>query len=135
MTKRQRGLVRYWAIGGGIIAIAIGASFMNVEHEQTVSFGMAALFGVISMFQDFSYYSGYGSAKKRLGEFIESHPKLKVWLVIYSAVALPFLIYEMQINENVTGLLYLISFLLLLGPIVYVSEMERFHSMGNNDSK
>ncbi|MGW8229170.1 MAG: hypothetical protein ACWGOW_09730 [Gammaproteobacteria bacterium] len=135
MTKDQRGFVRYWAFGGGILAAAIGASFMDVEHQQAAQLGIAALFGVVSLFQDFSYYSGYGSAKKRLGEFIEFHPRLKVWLVGYSAVALPYLIYEMQTNEEVSGVLYFTSFLLLIGPIVFVSEVERFRSMGNNKAE
>jgi hypothetical protein len=108
---------------------------MDVEHQQVVQLGIAALFGLVSMFQEFSYYRGYGSARMRIGEFVESHPKLKVWLVGYSAVALPYFIYEMQTNENLAGVLYFTSFLLLIGPIVYVSEVERFRSMGNNDAE
>ena len=77
----------------------------------------------------------YGSARMRIGEFVESYPKLKVWLVGYSAVALPYLIYEMQTNEDVAGVLYFISLLLLIGPIACVSEVERFRSMGNNDAE
>jgi hypothetical protein len=34
MTKKQRELTRYWAFGGGILAAAIGTSFMDVEHQQ-----------------------------------------------------------------------------------------------------
>jgi hypothetical protein len=135
MTKEQRGLVRYWAFGGCILAAAIGASFMDVEHQQAAQLGIAALFGVVSLFQGFSYYSGYGIARKRLGKFVESHPKLKVWLVGYSAVALPYLIYEMQTNDEIAGVLYFTSFSLLIGPIAFVSEVERFRSMGNNGAK
>jgi hypothetical protein len=135
MTKEQRGLIRYWAFGGGLLTAAIGASFMDVEFQQVAQLGIAALFGLVSLFQDFSYYRGYGSATKRLGEFVESHPKLKVWLVVYSAVALPFLIYEIQTNEKVAGILYFTSFFLLVGPIAYVSELERFHSMGDDTQK
>lgn len=108
---------------------------MDVEFQQVAQLGIAALFGLVSLFQDFSYYRGYGSASKRLGEFVESHARLKVWLVVYSAVVLPFLIFEMQTNEKVAGVLYFTSFLLLIGPIAYVSEVERFHSMGSNDPK
>jgi len=135
MTKEQRRLVRYWAFGGGILTAAICTSLLDLKYQQVAQLGIAALFGLVSLFQDFSYYSGYGSARKRLGEFVESYPKLKVWLVGYSAVALPYLIYEMQTNEEIAGVLYFTSFLLLIGPIAFVSEVERFRSMGKNGAK
>ena len=134
MTKEQRGLVRYWAFSVGVLTAALGSSLMDMEHQQAVQLGIAALFGLVSLFQDFSYYRGYGSASRRLGYFVDSHPKLKVWLVVYSAVALPFLIYEMQANENMAGVLYFISFFLLIGPIAFISEVERFRAMANNDA-
>jgi hypothetical protein len=135
MTKEQRGLVRYWAFGMVIMTAAIGSSLVDMEHLQATQLGIAALFVLVSLFQDFSYYRGYGSAAKRLGDFVESHPKLKVWLVVYSAIALPYLIYKMQTNDEIAGVLYLASFSLLIGPIALVSEVERFQSMGNNIPK
>jgi hypothetical protein len=135
MTKEQRGLVRYWAFGGTILIAAICTSLLDLKYQQAAQVGLAALFGLISMFQDFSYYRGYGSARVRIGEFVESHPRLKVWLVGYSAVALPYLIYEMQTNEEVAGVLYATSLFLLIGPIALVSEMERFRSLGRDDAK
>jgi hypothetical protein len=103
MTKEQRGLVRYWAFGGGILIAAISTSFLDLKYQQAAQVGIAASFGLVSMFQDFSYYRGYGSPSKRLGDFVESHPTLKVWLVIYSAVALPYLIYKMGSSAELVG--------------------------------
>lgn len=134
MTREQRGLVRYWAFGGGILITAICTSLLDLKYQQAAQLGIAALFGLVSLFQDFSYYRGYGSPSKRLGDFVESHPRLKVWLVVYSAAALPYLIYKMQTNDEIAGALYFMSFLLLIGPIAVVSEVERFRSMDNNDA-
>jgi hypothetical protein len=108
---------------------------MDMEHQQAAQQGIAALFGLVSLAQDFSYYHGYGSATKRLGDFVESRPKLKVWLVVYSAIALPYLIYKMQTNDEIAGVLYFTSFLLLIGPIAVVSEVERYRSMDNSDAE
>jgi len=119
----------------GILTAAIGSSLMDMEHQKAAQLGIAALFGLVSLFQDFSYYRGYGSAPRRLGDYVESHPRLKVWLVVYSAFALPYLIFKMQTNDEIAGVLYFTSFLLLIGPIAVVSEVERFRSMDNNDAE
>lgn len=107
---------------------------LDVEYQEVALLGVPALFGLVSLFQDFSYYSGYGGGRKRIGEFIESHPKLKVWVVGYCALVLPYMIYLMRTDEAVSGVLYFSSLLLLIGPVVYVSEVERFHSMGDKNA-
>lgn len=131
MTTGQRQLVRYWAIGGAVILGAIFTSFQEIEHQQPVLLGLGALFGIFSAFHDFSYYKGYGNERKRMGDFVESHPNLKLWLVGFSMVVLPYFIYKMQTDDCVSGIYYFLSFLLLIGPIVYVSERERFYSLGD----
>lgn len=129
MTSKQRQLVQYWVIGGGIILAATLTSFLNVKYQQFAYFGLSALFGIFSLFQDFSYYKGYGSKGERIGDFIEQHPMLKLWLVGFCTVVLPYFIYKMQTDESDSGIYYVLSFLLLIGPVVYVSERERFHSL------
>ncbi|WP_031435212.1 hypothetical protein [Methylomarinum vadi] len=131
MTTGQRKLVRYWVIGGSVILAIILTSFLEIEHQQPALLGLGALFGMFSAFHDFSYYKGYGNERKRMGDFIESHPKLKLWLVVFSMAVLPYFIYKMQTDDSVSGSYYFLSFLLLIGPIVYVSERERFHSLGD----
>jgi hypothetical protein len=41
----------------------------------------------------------------------------------------------MQTSDEIAGVLYFTSFLLLIGPIAVVSEVERFRSMDNNDGE
>ena len=131
MTTGQRQLVRYWIIGGAVILAAIFTSFLEIEHQQAALLGLGALFGIFSTFHDFSYYKGYGNERERMGDFIESHPKLKLWLVGFCMVILPYFIYKMQTDDGISGAYYFLSFLLLVGPIICVSEMERFHSQGD----
>jgi hypothetical protein len=131
MTKKQKSLIRYWIIASSILLIAICTTLLDIEYQKLALVGVSALFGLVSLFQDFSYYKGYGSGRKMIGEFIESHPKLKIYLVVYSMAVLPFLIYKMQNNNNHSGLLYFLSLCGLIGPVVYISELERFKSMGN----
>jgi hypothetical protein len=134
MTKEQTSLIRYWIFSGSILFIAICTALLDIEYQQLALVGVSALFGLVSLFQDFSYYKGYGSGRKMIGEFIELHPKLKFYLVVYSAVVLPYLIYKMQSNTNHSGLFYFLSLCGLVGPIVYISELERFKSMGNTNA-
>lgn len=134
MTRGQRNLIRYWIFGGGILFVAISTSVLNIKYQQLALVGVSILFGLVSLSQDFSYYKGYGSGKEMIGEFIESYPKLKIYLAIYSAAVVPYLIYKTQTNDDHSGLLYFISLCGLIGPIVYISELERFKSMGNENA-
>jgi uncharacterized membrane protein len=131
MTKEQKGLIKYWIFGSSILLIAICTIFLDIEYQQFALVGVSALFGLVSLFQDFSYYKGYGRDRKMIGEFIESYPRLKFYLVVYCMVVLPYIIYTMQNNSNHSGFLYFLSFCGLIGPIVYISELERFKSMGD----
>ena len=134
MTRQQKHLVQYWAFGTTIVLAAILTSFLDIEYQQAAVVVMSALFGIVSLFQDFSWYRGYGHGGKWLGQFVALHPGLRNWLVVYCAFVLPFLIYKMLTDEGVSGLLYFLSFLLLIGPVVYVSEAERFRSLGNEET-
>ena len=134
MTKEQRNLVLYWIFGAFILLAAICTSLLDVKYQQFSLVGVLVLFGFVSMFQDFSHYRGYGSGREMIGEFVESHPRLKIYLVIYCVAALPYLIYKIHTYVDYSGLLYFISFFGLTGPIVYISEVERFKSMGSEDA-
>ena len=64
--------------------------------------------------------------------FIERHPIVKYWLVVFCLTILPFMVCKMgkTNNDNIQGYLHFLGFLLLIGPVAVVSEIERFRSLG-----
>ena len=132
MTREQRKLVQYWWFLAVVISISLYIFLSDLEEKQMAIFLLIIPVVIVSLFQDFTYYSGYGAKGERIGTFIEKHPIVKYWLVIFCLTILPFMVYEMGTtdNDNVQGYLYFFSFFLLIAPIAMVSEIDRFRSLG-----
>ena len=132
MTTKQRKLVQYWLFLAVVISIGAYISFSDTENKQMALLLLIMPVTIISISQDFSYYTGYGEKRERMGAFIEKHPFVKYWLVLFCLTILPFMIYIMGTtdNDNIQGYLYFLSFLLLVGPVAVVSEIERFRGLG-----
>ena len=132
MNAQQRKLVQYWIFLAIVLAIGTYISLSGIENKQIAILILTILAVVVSMFQNFTYYSGYGVSGERIGAFIERHPIVKYWLVIFCLTILPFMVYTMATtgNDDIQGYLYFLSFILLIGPVAVVSELERFRSMG-----
>ena len=130
MTHEQKKLVRYWVVAAIFLSISIYISFADIENAQVAILILIIVFTFISIFQDFSYYTGFGDGSETLGTFVEDHPFLKYWLVFFCVAVLPFLIYRMlTASDDSTS--DIVGFLFLLGPIFVVSERERFLRMGS----
>ena len=95
MTHEQKKLVRYWVVAAIFLSISIYISFADIENAQVAILILIIVFTFISIFQDFSYYTGFGDGSERIGTFVEDHPFLKYWLVFFCVAVLPFLIYRM----------------------------------------
>ena len=133
MTHEQKRLVRYWVVAAIFLSIGTYMSLADIENAQVAILILIIVFSFISVFQDFSYYTGFGDGSERIGRFVEGHPLLKYWLVFYCVAVLPFMIYRMltTADDSTSDTLYFLGFLFLLGPIFVVSERERFLRMGN----
>ena len=131
MTTKQRKLVQYWLFLAVVISIGAYISLSEIEDKQMALLLLIIPVAIISIFQDFSYYTGYGEKRERMGAFIEKHPFVKYWLVLFCLTILPFMIYIMGTtdNDSIQGYLYFLSFFLLVGPVGVVSEIERFRSL------
>ena len=129
---RTKKLVRYWLFLAAVISIGIYISLSDIEEKQMAIFVLTIPAVIVSLFQDFTYYSGYGAKGERMGAFIEKHPIVKYWLVIFCLTILPFMVYEMGTtnNDKVQGYLYFLSIFLLVAPVALVSEIDRFRSLG-----
>lgn len=132
MTLEQKKMVRYWWFLIAFILAGLYISFSDIENKQIALLFLLIPISIFSMFQDFSYYTGYGKNGERIGEFVEKHPMLKLYLVVYCATVLPFIVYKLGTTKhgNTTDILYFLSLFLLIGPVAIVSERERFKSLG-----
>ncbi len=130
MSDEQTKLVRYWIFLGVIFVCGILIVMSDIEYKQTTIIILSILVAVVSTFENFSYYTGYGDKRESIGDFIEKHPIVKIWMVLFCVTILPFMIYKMSVtnNDSVQGYLYFLSILLLIGPVILVSEIERFRS-------
>lgn len=131
MNAKQRKLVQYWIFLAIVLAIGTYISLSGIENKQIAILILTILVVIVSMFQNFTYYTGYGVSGERIGAFVERNPIIKYWLVIFCLTVLPFMVYKMATtrNDDIQGYLYFSSFILLIGPIAVVSELERFRSM------
>jgi len=132
MTTLQRKFINYWIFLAIIISTGMYIVISDIEEKQTAILLLTIPVAIASLFQDFTSYFGYGAKGERIGIFIEKHPVVKYWLVIFCLTILPFIIYEMGTtdNDSLQGYLYFLSFFLLIAPIVTVSEVDRFRSLG-----
>jgi hypothetical protein len=134
MTYEQKRLVRYWVVAVIFMSIGTYMSFSDIENAQVAILILIVIFTFISVFQDFSYYTGFGDGSERIGPFVEDHPFLKYWLVFCCVAVLPFVLYRMLTTDNDStsnGLYFLGLLFLLLGPIFVISERERFLRLGS----
>ena len=132
MNNDQKNLVKYWMYLVALLISGLYVSFSDIENKQAALLILLVPFSIVSLFQDFSYYKGYGQKGELIGSFIEKHPYLKLYLVFYCATVLPFMIYEIVTSgtDGPGDVLYFVSLFMLIGPIVVVSERERFISLG-----
>jgi len=132
MTIAQKALVKYWWFLIALFLACLYIFISDIENKQVALLVVVIPFSIVSIFQDFSYYAGFGDKSKRIGAFVEKHPLLKVYLVIYCATVLPFMIYKMGSVEFgvMPDVLYFSSFFLIIGPVMIVSERERYKSLG-----
>jgi len=133
VTYEQKRLVHYWVVAVVFMSIGAYISFSDTENGQVAILILVVVFSFISVFQDFSYYTGFGDGSERIGRFVEGHPFLKYWLVFYCVAVLPVVLYRMLTtdNDSTSNTLYFFAILFLLGPIFVISERERFLRMGN----
>jgi len=80
----------------------------------------------------FSQQTGYGVNSVSFNEFIEGNKYIKLWLIIYCLLFLPYIIFTLYNGSEYTGWLYATAFILLFGPVFITSEVQRYIHAGKN---
>lgn len=129
MTSAQKSIVKNWLIASaGLLAFA--AVFqLPPEYRLKTGLALGLLFSFWPLVNpEIRKWSGYGAEQQSLGEFIGRHGLLKLWMVGYCALALPFLIYHIYTDDGGSMRIYVLCFLLLVGPPFVLSEFERYQA-------
>jgi hypothetical protein len=130
MSQEQKKIVVYWFSLFAVCLVGAGITLVDMEYKKLALLFLLFLIACTSLIQDFSFYVQTGASRGRLGEFIESHPLLKIYLVLYCTGIMPFMVYtlgKMPFGDQKI-LLYFFNIIMLLGPMLLVSERERFRS-------
>jgi len=130
MSQEQKNIVVYWCSLAAACLAGAGIALVEMEYKLLAIFILVILITAVSLIQDFSFYAQSGPSRGKLGNFIEAHPLLKLYLVLYCAIIMPLMVYTLAnmpfCAEKI--LLYFFNIIMLLGPMLMVSEQQRFRS-------
>ncbi|ERS81951.1 hypothetical protein Q672_20335 [Marinobacter sp. EVN1] len=132
MTSAQKVIVKNWKCTG-VFLLAMASTFI-LASEHRLSAGLACGFVLVLMpifNPELRQWKGYGAKGLRLGQYLQEHGILQLWVVGFCLLALPVLIYRIYSSGGDAWGLYALSFGLLIGPIVTASEIERYRAAGS----
>jgi hypothetical protein len=131
MNSDQKVIIKNWICAG--IFLVVLASTLLLPADQRLSAGLFSGVVLIVMLlfnPDFRRWTGYGPKGVRLGEYLQEHTLLQIWMVFVCAFVLPFLIYRIYTSGGDGWGLYGVCFGLLIGPVFVTSEIERYRAAG-----
>lgn len=131
MTSAQKTIIKNWIWAGFFLLVL--ASTLVLPDDQRLSAGLMS--GLVLVFMllfnpEFRQWTGYGPKGLRLGEYLQEHTLLQIWMVCVCAFVLPFLIYRIYTAGGDSWGLYALCFGLLIGPVFVTSEVERYRAAG-----
>lgn len=137
MNQKQRILLASWSF---VLALLLAGI---IFYEWVIS-NWSWLFIVLlapsllirGLLGDEAY--GYGRSGITLGDYIKKYPGFQLWIAIW-LLCTAFILYyfgtqEQRIDEY-GGLILLLFFVPLFGPIIVVSEYQRFKRLGESDNR
>ena len=133
MTQNQKRVVQQWLMLLVFFGVIISAWFSPLENKQAALFiFVLPVYLFMVNHKEIKNLRGYGSKGWSLLDYLELNPALKVWLVLYCLLMLPFLVFKIYTSQETPYGLFVVAFSLLVGPIFIYSEIERFKEAGND---
>ena len=131
MTSSQKIIFSAWIKVIALFLVSVIIFISPIEEKQLIFLAVGGpLFLWLAFDKHISKCSGYGIHNEAIGEFINNNKYVKLWLVIYCFFILPVIIYNLYTSSETSFVLYSVSLFLLLGPVIMVSERERFIHAG-----
>lgn len=124
-------MLKNWKWAGAFLLVLVSTFLLPSEHQ--LSAGLASGFVLVLMLAlnpDLRNWKGYGAKGLRLGAYLQEHGILQLWVGGFCLLVLPFLIYRIYSSGGDAWGLYALCFGLLIGPVVIVSEVERYRAAG-----
>ena len=133
MNKAQKKIMNNWILFTLFICVLTAISTSDSENKQLLYLFIGGPFFLYLVSrQDIKNQRGYGVNSVSLREFIEENKILKLWLILFCTLILPFIIYNIYIGSTISGWLYALALTLLLGPLFITSEIQRYIHAGKN---
>jgi hypothetical protein len=134
VTRRQRWLVHQWIIIGVLVAAEI---VFGGRASGTWSWATWILLAGVTVKLLKDQPSGsLASAFERINRMANMHPFVKLWLAICGLAIAAVIVWVTNSSASFEGFLemrsVLIALLVLMGPIVWMSQRELFIAYGQN---
>jgi len=131
MTSAQKVIVKNWLVASAGLVVFAAVFQLPPEYRLKTGLALGFLFALWPLVNpEVRKWKGYGAEQQSLGEFIGQHGLLKLWMVGYCALVLPFLIYHISTADGGSIGIYVLCFVLLVGPPFVLSEFERYRAAG-----
>ncbi|MEX2475680.1 hypothetical protein [Marinobacter sp.] len=134
MTPTQKIILKNWIYTGIFLLVATSTFLLPQEHRLSAGIATGVLLALMPILNPgLRNWKGYGPRGVRLGEYLQAHGLLQLWLVIVCTFVLPVLIYQIYSSGGDAWGLYALCFALLICPPIITSEVERYRHAGLPD--
>lgn len=131
MTSAQKVIVKNWVCAGLFLVVLASTFVLPSDLRLPAGLGSGfVLVLILALNPELRRWKGYGPRGLRLGEYLQEHGIMQLWMVGFCVLVLPILIYRIYRSGGDAGGLYALCFTLLIGPVVVTSEIERYRSAG-----
>lgn len=134
MNRNQRKFTAMWIGLGAVVLLLVMLDDFVATHASWLRW--IAFVGVIiaAARESYSRSETEAEGRERIADVIASAPWLKVWFSMCAAAAVTLAIYVTRNSIDIVqlvGFKYLvIALVVVLGPLVFIMERERFSELG-----
>ena len=134
MNREQKEILKTWLVLAVLVLVLALIHAGDIERKQLLTLVVGGpIFLYLTSLPDVKNHQEFWRKNNyTLGKLIEENISLKLWLIFTCIFILPFIIYNLYKGGGSSSWLYALAFVLLIGPIIVVSEIQRFKRARNN---
>ena len=111
MTSAQKVIVKNWRWAGAFLLVLASTFLLPSEHQLSAGLASGVVLALMLLFNpDLRQWKGYGPKGLRLGQYLQEHGILQLWVVGVCLLVLPFLIYRLYSTGGDSWGLYALCF-------------------------
>ncbi|HSC67345.1 MAG TPA: hypothetical protein VLC79_06635 [Cellvibrio sp.] len=134
MTPAQKKIIHKWL---WLLAFLLLCTFVYIYPFKNTQVAFFVIVGPVYMLLMSNKSiresaKGYGTNSLRLPEYLEENPRLKYWMVCFSAIFLPIVIYKLYQSGGESYSLMAVAIVGLIVPPIVLSEIQNFKEAGKD---